>query len=229
MPLARRRDLICLVTDRRRLSRAPGGASPDQVVAQVRAAGRAGVDLIQIRERDLPARDLVALVRRCVAETAGKAVQILVNDRIDVAMAAGAAGVHLRADSIDAVAARTLVPPDGIVGRSVHTAAESGSAAARGGVDYLLLGTILPSASKTAGHALIPLDEVRQAAAGSAVPLLAIGGITLDGAEAVVRAGAAGVAAIGLFIPPPGGDVESHLAMCVARLRAVFDTCRAVT
>ena len=96
--------MICLVTDRRRLSIAADDI--DRLVDLVAAAARAGIDLIQIRERDLDARQLAALVRRCVDAVEGTGTKVLVNDRADVAIAAGAHGVHLRGDSIAAPAVR---------------------------------------------------------------------------------------------------------------------------
>ena len=99
--------MICLVTDRRRLS--TGEDAADRLVDLVAAAARAGIDLIQIRERDLDARRLVALVKRCVAAARGTSTKVLVNDRADVADAAGAHGVHLRGDSIAATAIRSLL------------------------------------------------------------------------------------------------------------------------
>jgi thiamine-phosphate pyrophosphorylase len=230
MPLLGRHNLICLVTDRRRLAPNAGGwTSCDRLVNLVGAAAHAGVDLIQIRERDLEARDLSQLVEKCLAEAEGTGSRILVNDRTDVAVAASADGVHLRSDSVDASSVRSLVPPDWVLGRSVHTAAEALAVARQGSLDYLILGAMFPSASKTPAHPLTSLGELRQASAGGSVPVLAIGGITFERAEEVVRAGAAGVAAIGLFIPPPGCAFDRHLETCVARLRGVFDTCGALT
>lgn len=230
MPLIVRHNLVCLVTDRRRLApNADGRNSCDRLVHLVGAAAHAGVDLIQIRERDLEARDLSNLAEKCMAEAEGTGSRILINDRTDVAVAATADGVHLRSDSVDATSVRRLAPPDFVLGRSVHTAAEAVAAARQGSLDYLILGAIFPSASKTPAHPLTSLDELRLAAAGGSVPVLAIGGISLERAGEVVKAGAAGVAAIGLFIPPPGCDFDRHMETCVARLRGVFDTCGALT
>jgi thiamine-phosphate diphosphorylase len=230
MPLVGRHNLICLVTDRRRLApNADGRNGCDRLVKLVGAAAHAGVDLIQIRERDLEARDLSNLVEKCMADAEGTDSRILVNDRTDVAVAAAADGVHLRSDSVDASSVRSLVPPDFVLGRSVHTASEAVAVARQGSLDYLILGTMFPSASKTEGHPLTSLDELRQASAGVSVPVLAIGGMTFERAEAVLKAGAAGVAAIGLFIPSQGCAFDLHLETCVARLRGMFDTCGALT
>lgn len=221
---------VCLVTDRRRLSPGADGAQAlDRVVQLVRAAARAGVDLIHIRERDLHARDLTALTMQCVDAAARTASRILVNDRIDVALAAGAHGVHLRSDSIDAVSVRRLVPADFIVGRSVHSAEEAAAAARDSKVDYLIFGTIFSSPSKGPGHTLAGLEGLARATAGRTMPLLAIGGIVPDLAETVARAGADGIAGIGLFIPPAGRSFDAHVEGVVSRLRRAFDTCGVVT
>jgi thiamine-phosphate diphosphorylase len=229
MPLARSRNLICLVTDRRRLS-PPGNdlGALDRLVELAGAAGRAGIDLIQVRERDLEACDLVALATRCVAAVSGTNARILVNDRADVAMAAGAHGVHLRRDSVEALRARELVPSDYLVGRSVHSVEEATGVARAGGLDYLILGTMFPTLSKDAGHPLTGMTELAGACAAVTVPILAIGGMTLKRAEEAARMGAAGIAAIGLFLPPPGTAIERHVRDRVTELRRVFDTCGAV-
>ena len=221
--------LICVVTDRQRLLPAAAGtASLDSLVTFVGAAARAGVDLIQLRERDLGARALATLTVRCMAEAEGTRARVLVNDRIDVAMAAGAHGVHLRGDSVDPGAARSLVPPEYIVGRSVHSPEEAAAAASGGHLNYLIVGTVFPSPSKPAGHAVAGLAAVARTAAAVSIPVLAVGGVTLANVEGALRAGAAGIAAIGLFIPPSGGGYDRHLEMCVASLRRVFDSYRAV-
>jgi thiamine-phosphate pyrophosphorylase len=222
------RNLICLVTDRHRLSPETAPAqSLDRLVTLVAAAARAGVDLIQIRERDLEARELATLTERCIAE-AGTLSRIIVNDRMDVALGARAHGVHLRSDSVNAAAVRKLAPADFLIGRSVHSTAEAAEMSDAGGLDYLVFGTIFPTTSKPAGHPMAGLESLAHSASTLPVPVLAIGGITLDRAEAVVRSGAAGVAAIGLFIPPAGVPFERHLSATVGTLRRVFDTCGAL-
>jgi len=218
--------MICLVTDRRRLS--ASGNDCDRLVDLVAAAARAGIDLIQIRERDLAARPLAALARRCVAVAEGTSTKVLVNDRADVAAAAGAHGVHLRSDSITVSAVRTLVGNGALIGRSVHGSEEAGAVSDAGGVDYLIFGTLYQTASKGAEHPLAALDEL-SAACRVSIPVLAIGGITIERAAEVARAGAAGIAGIGLFVPPAGTSPDSHLQTIVADLRQAFDTCEAVS
>lgn len=219
--------MICLVTDRRRVS--AGADAIDRVVELVTSAARAGVDLIQVRERDLHARDLVAMVDRCMKGVEGTRSRVLVNDRADVALATGAHGVHLRADSISAARVRSIFPAGSIVGRSVHGAEEAMAVAREGGVDYLIFGTLFETASKDTGHRLAALDELTAVSGSVGLKVLAIGGMTIERAALVRRAGAAGIAAIGLFIPPGGQDPDEHVQTVVHALRRMFDTCQAVS
>ena len=219
--------MICIVTDRQRFSAGANGI--DRVVELAHAAARAGIDLFQIRERDLDARTLTALAARCRAAAEGTRTRILVNDRADVAVAAAAHGVHLRADSFSAPAARLVVGKDATIGRSVHTVQEATEEARAGAVNYLIFGTMHQTPSKMAAHSIATVDDLRNvcsAAAGH--PVLAIGGMTVEGAAEVARAGAAGIAGISLFVPPGGRSVDQHLQEVAAELRRVFDTCGAV-
>jgi thiamine-phosphate pyrophosphorylase len=221
---------ICLVTDRRRLAPrdAPLDASRRCLVAQARYAADAGIDIIQVRERDLEAADLASLVADFLAVTTGTATRVVVNDRLDVALACAADGVHLRGDSIAVEAARRLAPPGFLIGRSVHTVADAAQTA---GADYVIAGTLFPSASTSAGKTLLGLDGLRAIAAEVGVPVLAIGGISEDRVEPVAAAGAGGVAAIGLFMTPEpvAGDIDRSscrampLVGVVERIRARFD------
>lgn len=222
------RPVICLVTDRRRLvSAADGGIF--HLIELVGAAARAGVTLIQIRERDLEAGPLYALVSRCLAAVAGTSAQIVVNDRLDVALAAGAHGVHLRSDSMPTASARELGGPNLLVGRSVHSADEAADNPDGDYLDYLIIGTIFPSLSKSPDRVCHGVDELGRAVRRTPVPVLAIGGVTLDRAVDVARAGAAGIAGIGLFCPPPATGLDAHLQSIVRDVRRAFDTRTAVS
>ena len=199
------RPIVSLVTGRGRL-----GISRHHAVAtlfeQVRAAVAAGVDLIQIREPDLPDQVLLEVVSRCVDLAEGSRTAILVNDRLDIALAADAGGVHLRARSVPASVARRHAPAGFLFGRSVHDAAEATQVVEGGGLDYLVLGTVFSSHSKpgVSGCGVGVLGAVARAVA---LPVLAIGGVTVDRSVELFRAGAAGVAAIGLFAEPgPSGQ-----------------------
>jgi thiamine-phosphate diphosphorylase len=219
--------MICLVTDRRRLS--TGADNVDRLVELVEAAVSAGIDLIQVRERDLDARALASLVTRCLAAAEGTPSKILVNDRADVAAATGSAGVHLRGDSIGVSAARSLLGQGAIVGRSVHGLQEA-TLASEAGADYLIFGTLFQTPSKGEGHPLATLDQLRETCrAAAGVPVLAIGGITPERAADIARCGGAGVAGIGIFLPPPGVAAHRHLRDITAELRRSFDTCEVVT
>jgi len=143
--------MICLVTERRRLS---GG----DLAGQVRDAVDLGIDLIHVRERDLEAGALAALVASLLVITKGTATRLVVNDRLDVALACGADGVQLRGDSIPVAAARRLAPSGFLVGRSVHGVSEAIAAA---DADYLVAGTVFPSASKAAGTPLLGVEGLR--------------------------------------------------------------------
>lgn len=178
--------MICLVTDRRRAD----------VLEQARRGVEAGVDLFQIRERDLEARALASLVSAVVGIARGSTMRVVVNDRLDVALACGAGGVHLRGDSIPVAAARRLAPRGFLVGRSVHTVAEASQSA---GADYLIAGTIFPTASKPISIEYLGVDGLRAVVQAAPAPVLAIGGMTVERYASVRSAGAAGVAAIGLF------------------------------
>ena len=140
---------LCLVTDRRRVC----SDASDVLLAcrclaeQVRHAVDAGIDLVQVRERDLTTADLADLVSDLVRLRRGTRTRIVVNDRVDVAVACGADGAHLRGDSMSADAVRRIAPPGFLVGRSVHNVNEARTA---GPVDYLIAGTIFATASKPA-------------------------------------------------------------------------------
>lgn len=229
MSLLRHRPLLCLVTDRARLAAgADAAVGMDALVAQVGGAARGGVDLIQLRERDLPARTLLALVERCLDATRETNARLVVNDRADVAIAAGAHGVHLRGDSMAAPRVRALAPPGFLVGQSAHGEAEALLAAARGGLDYLILGALFETPSKSHGHAPLGLDVLARVARQVDVPVLAIGGITIGRLPSVVRNGGTGVAAIGLFIGVVGRDPAASAEDAARRARTAIDAAHAV-
>lgn len=202
------------------------------LLQQARAAIDAGIDMLQIRERDLEAKDLHDLVKDIVTMASGSRSRILVNDRLDVAIAAGAAGVHLRADSMRPAVARRVAPPGFLIGRSVHGVEEAVSVA--GDVDYLVAGTVWSSESKAGSaeaHPPLGVDGLAAIASRVSVPVVAIGGVTIDRVPAVRAAGAAGVAAIGLFMSEArgGGCRATALHDRVAAIRLRFDTSRAAS
>lgn len=227
---------LCLVTDRQRLC---GGADvvPFEVarrclLEQARLAVAAGIELIQVRERDLDTRRLAALVTDIVRVARGTATRIVVNDRLDVAMACGADGVHLRGDSMPADEVRRIAPTGFLVGRSVHRPDE---AMAAGPLDYLIAGTVFPTSSKPRerdgspgpeGDRVLGLEGLRQIVQSARAPVLAIGGMTIERAGAVRSAGASGLAAIDLFIDraADGPCRAMSLGPVVEALRQKFDS-----
>jgi thiamine-phosphate diphosphorylase len=154
------------------------------------------VQLVQIRERDLEGRWLFDLARRLVAAVSGTATRIIVNDRLDVALAAGAHGVHLRGRSFAASRARKLVPAGFLVGRSVHASDDVSTAA--GGADYLVYGNVYETPSKP-GLPAAGLSRLADVVRATSVPVLAVGGVSLERIPAVLDAGAVGFAAISMF------------------------------
>ncbi len=215
--------IVHLVTDRRRL--APGAtlaASLDCLFRQAEAAVAAGVDAIQVREKDLDGRDLMMVVRETVARARGTSTRILVNDRMDVALAAGADGVHLGGRSLPVAAVRASVPPGFVVGRSVHDVDDADDAVL---ADYVIAGTLWPSASKGAGHAVLGLDGLRAIVKRCRRPVLAIGGVTVDRMEDVAASGAAGIAAIGAFMSDHATDCRvAPLLTALHDMRRRFDS-----
>jgi thiamine-phosphate pyrophosphorylase len=222
LPLAdRRRPLTCLVTDRRRwLLDAVDPALPQLMARRVGIAARAGIDVVQVREPDLPAKDQVAISAACVEIVRRTDTLIVVNERADVALAAGAHGVHLRGSSLPAARIRRLVPPGFIVGRSVHSASEV-LAGVGEGVDYLIAGTVFPSRSKPAEHRLLEPAGLARVVSAATVPVLAIGGVSAQNVSLVALAGAAGVAAIDMFTDALGA--EDSMKKLLESLRAAFE------
>ena len=188
---------LMLVTDRHQAQ----GRGLETVVA---AALDGGVNIVQLREKDLSARELWALASRVRELTEGRAL-FLVNDRLDVALAVGADGVHLAGHSLPPDATRAAGHPNLLVGCSVHDSPEA-EAAARGGADYLLVGTLYPSRSHP-GHEGTGPALVEQLRGVVDVPLVGIGGITARTAREVLIAGARGVAVISAIMaaPDPAG------------------------
>lgn len=204
--------VLCLVTDR--------AVSAQPLAEAVEAAVAAGVDWVQVRDRELEGAallehvDALAAAARRGAAARGGPVRVLVNRRADVALAAGADGVHLGGDAMPPEAARALLGPGAWIGVSTHAPAEAARAAAAG-ASYAQLAPIFAPRSKAATRpALGP--EALGAAAG-ALPLLAQGGVAADNARACLEAGALGIAVTGAILmePDPGAAAR--------RLREALD------
>jgi len=205
--------LLYSITDRN----AQGGAEP--LLARIAAAARAGVDLIQLREKDLATRELEQVAQQARVAVAGTRAKLLINSRVDVAIACGLDGVHLTSgpDELPASEARVMFAKAGrtapVIGVSCHTVAEVLVAESHG-ADFVVFGPVF-SKGENAGTGLESLRAACSALPnGSTMKVLALGGVEIGNARDCVRAGAAGVAGIRLF---QQGDV----AETVARLRAL--------
>jgi thiamine-phosphate pyrophosphorylase len=165
--------------------------SQGDVLTYARRAIAAGVDMIQIREKDLPARQLLELVCQVRDLAAGTSTRILVNDRLDIALAAGVDGVHLPANGLPPAKVRPFVK---VLGVSTHTLQEA-LQAEQARSDFIVFGPIFD----TPGKLPVGLDVLREVASRVKIPVLAIGGITPENTQEVLTAGAAGIAGIRLF------------------------------
>jgi thiamine-phosphate pyrophosphorylase len=215
--------ILYLVTDRHRLAgRVPFEDARRCLLRQAEYAVGARIDCIIVRERDLEARDLAALTRAIVALTRGTRTRVVVSDRVDVALASEADGVHLRGDSIAPELVRRITPRGFVIGRSVHSARET---AALDGVDYLIAGTVWASASKPEGHPILGLEGFSAIVKAARVPVLAIGGVAIDRVRDVASAGGAGIAAIGLFMGFKEYECRAvQLDAIATEARSQFDT-----
>ena len=196
--------LLCYITDRKKF---PGDENARQhaLLAKIGEASRAGVDLIQLRETDLSTRDLAALARATIQavreNSAEPLTRLLINSRSDVAIACGADGVHLRSDDISASDVRKIWIDAGnsshpLVSVSCHTVAEVTGAASEQ-ADFAIFAPVFEKkdspATKAAG-----LNQLHEACRQK-IPVLALGGVTLENALGCIEDGAAGIAAIRLF------------------------------
>ena len=151
-----------------------------------------GVDYLQIREKDLEARALAELTRHIAGLAEGTATRVLVNDRLDVALACGAHGVHLRGDSLPPSQLRRLTPAGFVIGVSCHSMEDLARAA---GADFAVFGPVFASPK---GQGL-GLEALAAACRATTLPVLALGGVGFENEADCLRAGAAGIAGIRLF------------------------------
>lgn len=158
------------------------------------AAERGGATMLQVRAKTLPAGDLAAITRRILEQAH---VPVVVNDRLDVALAVGAAGCHLGQDDLPLADARAIVPAGFLLGGSAGSVAEVRAAAA---AHYLGVGPIHATANKPDAGGAIGVEGFRRIAAAGALPAVAIGGVTAADVRALIAAGAAGVAVIGAVL-----------------------------
>jgi thiamine-phosphate pyrophosphorylase len=189
---------VYLITDRAQTNGRP-------LLDVIDAALHAGIRAVQLRERDLTTRELLMLAERLRERTRNAGAALLINDRVDVALACDADGIHLPTHSFAVADARALLGPQRLIGVSTHTPAEV-AAAARDGANFAVFGPIYDTPSKRPYGAPLGLDALREARAAAPLPLFAIGGVDLEHVAAVRHAGADGVAVIRavLAAPDPG-------------------------
>ena len=207
---------LCLVTDRRL-----GG--DQSLVSKVAQAVAGGVNLVQLREKDLPGRPLLELAGELRA-VIGNSAMLLINERVDVAAAARADGVQLGEEALPTKEARKILGPEALIGRSVHS--EQGAQMAEAeGADFLLVGTIYATSSHP-GHEPAGPELIRRIAASCSLPLIGIGGINEANLGLVLEAGAQGVAVISSILGAPDpeeaarGLRQAMLAALPVALRA---------
>jgi thiamine-phosphate pyrophosphorylase len=190
---------LLVVTDRHQTNGRP-------LVSLLQRVLTAGAPAIQLRERDLSARELVTLVREAQAVTASRRSQLLINDRIDVALALEGVGVHLRGNSLPVSVARQLLGAQCLLGVSVHAVEEVLSAESQG-ADYIVLGPIYETPSKQMFGPPLGIHTLEKACRLVRIPIIGIGGVTAARAREMRRAGAFGVAVITAVLG--AADVES--------------------
>lgn len=186
----RRSLLLYAITERRKLR--------SGLADFVEKAALAGVDRVQIREKDLPDEELYKVVRDAMARTRTTRVRVLVNGRPDIAVAARAHGVHLPSDSLSVSSVRKVAPPGFLVGVSCHKVDEVERAASEG-ADFAVFGPVFDTPSKRGFGPPVGLSELARVCRAVRMPVLALGGVTPANARLCIEAGAAGLAGIGLF------------------------------
>lgn len=213
--------LLYLITNRlafRHKSETDSGETWQSQIEAINLAAQSGVQLIQIREKDLSAKALIEFTRRVIAVARPRGAKVLVNDRLDVALAAKADGVHLRVNSLPANEVRAVVQKIGLqdflIGVSTHSMAEARAAEA-GGADFMVCGPVYDTPSKREYGEPMGLERLSEICRAVKVPVLALGGINLANFREPLNSGAAGIAAISLF---------TDLARLNRNLSALFST-----
>lgn len=186
------------------------------VAEVVEAAASGGVTIVQLRDKTAGTRTFVERAREVRARLVPRRVPFLINDRVDVALAAGAEGVHLGQSDMDSADARRLLGPGAIIGLTVRSLAEA-AAVPRGVIDYVSIGGVFPTASKNNPKPPIGLDGLARIAREIETPLVAISGIEVSNAAAVVAAGVEGVAVASAICRAPDPAAASTALLSMVR------------
>jgi len=173
---------VYLITDRK-------AAGTKGLLPALEAAFRGGVDLAQLREKDLPARELLALAKEAVVVARRLGAKLLVNDRADIALLAGADGVHLTSKSYSSVHARRLLGKDRLIGVSTHSIEEA-VRAEKDGADFVTFGPVFHTPSKDGMGAPVGIDRLKEAAQRLSIPVYGLGGVGPGNIEDVISTGA---------------------------------------
>lgn len=189
--------LLYLITDRLQFSATSQIAWKTQLEA-ISLAAQAGCQFIQIREKDLSARELGHFVKAACSAARPYGTKIFVNDRLDVALATGAEGIHLRTNSLPVTEVRRVTSDDFLIGVSTHSRSEA-LAAEAGGADFIVWGPVFYTSSKSSYGEPLGVKLLAEICEHVKIPVLALGGITMDNFSACLAHHAAGIAAISLF------------------------------
>ena len=204
---------VYLITDRRQ---APGG----DILQAVAGALEGGLRAVQLREKDLTGKELFRLAERMRDLTASYGARLLVNDRVDVARAVGADGVHLGVSSMPASVARTVLGEGALVGCSTHNARELSEAATQG-ADFATFGPVYPTPSKAAYGPPVGVPALATACRETALPLFALGGVGAENTREVLEAGAFGIALISYVLAAADPrEAAGNLLACFTNVRA---------
>jgi thiamine-phosphate pyrophosphorylase len=188
--------------------------SSESLIALANKLATAGVQLIQLRAKQLPSRQFQEIATALIA-AAPTTVKLIINDRPDIASLTNAAGVHVGQEDLPVEAARKLCPTPRWVGISTHNL-EQLKAADRTSADYIAVGPIYPTTTKQNPDPVVGLDLIRAARKLTSKPLVAIGGITINSAPAVFQAGADSVAVISDLINAPGPSQRAREYLSLA-------------
>jgi len=179
-----------------------GFAAGRDLPGLVEAAVDGGVTIVQLRAKNLAGGAFVALGLEIAGRLAARGVLLLINDRVDIALACGAAGIHLGQDDMPVAAARRLIGPDAVIGVSVNTPGEA-RRAEREGADYVGAGPAYATATKETGLAVLGPEGIGLIRRGIGIPVVAIGGISAANAAEMERAGADGIAVVSAILGAP--------------------------